>query len=164
MNNWKKILIPVIAVFGFLLLGAFVLIGVSYYVWFVAIDEVYTGHEEGITLSEAKDSPVELPSNASNIYFAYELYWQGGASVARYDFSEGDIKHQAASHLRSEVDWVQIDSTVRPTVPEHQFQNHAWFQPADILSGYESASSGILWEPKVWIDDGTNTIYVLDQN
>jgi hypothetical protein len=41
---------------------------------------------------------------------------------------------------------------------------HAWFQPSSIATGYESDSSGILWEPKVWIDDVNRLIYVIDQN
>jgi hypothetical protein len=30
--------------------------------------------------------------------------------------------------------------------------------------GHESSTSGILWEPKVWIDEPGRIIYVLDQN
>jgi hypothetical protein len=82
----------------------------------------------------------------------------------RYRLPTGDLKKQAATHLRAAVPWVYLNATTRATVPEHGFQMHAWFQPSSIATGYESDSSGILWEPKVWIDDVNRLIYVIDQN
>ncbi len=138
--------------------------GAMYWIWHVGIEDVQSGLQEGITLSAASDSPIELPSAATDIYYAYELYWQGGASIARYHFPRGDLKTQAATHLRSVAPWVEINSTALATVPEHRFASLSWFQPTAITSGYESSSSGILWEPKVWIDEANRQIFVLDQN
>jgi hypothetical protein len=160
MTLRKKLLIGIISIACLitLLFGAIILI------WNTGIDDVHSGLQEGITRSAASDSPIELPINATDIYYAYELYWQGGCMIARYNFPQGDLKKQAKTHLRSVVPWVTINSTELADVPEHRFESHAWFQPIDIASGYESSSSGMLWEPKVWIDEASRTIYVLDQN
>jgi hypothetical protein len=160
MTLRKKLLIGILSIGC--LIGLF--FGFVALIWHNGIDDVRSGLQEGITRSAASDSPVELPSSATDIYYAYELYWQGGCMIARYHFPQGDLKKQAETHLRSVVTWVPISSTALAQVPEHRFASHSWFQPTAISNGYESSTSGILWEPKVWIDEPSRIIYVLDQN
>jgi hypothetical protein len=161
MNTRNKVFSALTAVAGLALICAMLLYGLAYYIWDIKIDEVHTGLQEGISRSGAKDSPVKLPINATNIYYEYEAYWQGGATIARYDYPHGDIKKQAATHLRAEASWVEINADNMPTIPEHQFSVHTWFQPNTIANGYECVSD-VGWETIVWIDMASRTIYVLE--
>ena len=160
MTLYKKILLAIFSVVLFVAL----FYGYVFYVWTIGIEEEHRGLKEGVARNAANDSPIDLPKNATGIYYAYELYWQGGCSIVSYRLPTGDLKKQAATHLRAAIPWVDLNATTRATVPEHRFQMHAWFQPSSIATGYESDSSGILWEPKVWIDDVNRLIYVIDQN
>lgn len=159
MSISKKI---VIGISSLIVLGVLAVAGL-YYIWFVGIDDSSTGVKEGITRSAATDSPISLPAGATDIYYTYELYWQGGAMVVRYHLPHGDLKKQAEEHLQKVVTWKPITTTTA-SVPEHRFASYSWFQPTSITSGVESDTSGILWEPKVWIDDVNRRIYFLHQN
>lgn len=160
MTVLKKILIGCLAAVVLLCL----LLGGLAYLLYSGIDDEQNGLKEGISLSAAVDCPIDLPNGATDISYAYQLYWQGGCTVLRYRYPEGDLKQQAEKHLQKVVPWRTISTTTPVTVPEHRFAGHAWFQPTSITSGYESQSSGILWEPKVWIDEAERVIYVLYQN
>ena len=160
MTTLKKISIitfPVVVIVA-------LVFGYLYYIWTIGINDEQKGLQEGIARSAATDSPIDLPKDATDIYYAYDLYWQGGCSIARYRLPSGDLKKQAETHLRAPASWVDLNATTHATVPEHIFSMHGWFQPSSITTGYESASSGILWEPKVWIDNMNRLIYVIDQN
>ena len=159
MSLRKKIIVAVLSVSG--LVGLVLL--TLFFLWY-NIDDTYTGLKEGVALSAADDCPFELPAGATDIHYAYELFWQGGCSIGRYKFPAGDLRTQAAKHLRTPAPWEEISATVAATVPEHQFSSHGWFQPASINGGWESDTSGILWEPKVWIDEEKRLIYVIEQN
>lgn len=129
-----------------------------------ATDERQTGLKEGIPRSSAGDCPVDLPTSATDIYYAYDLYWQGGCMVCRYTYPSGDLRKQGEKHLRASPTWNRIGVVSAASVPEHRFSSLAWFQPAKIATGWESDSSGMLWQPKVWLDEVNRHIYVLDQN
>ena len=161
MNTRNKVFFALLAAAGLALICAMLLFGLTYYIWDIKIDEVHTGLQEGISQSEAIDSPVKLPINATNIYYAYEASWQGGGTIARYDYPHGDIKNQAATHLRAEASWVEINANNMPTIPEHQFAAFTWFQPTTITNGYECVSD-VGWETIVWIDMANRTIFVLE--
>ena len=159
MSVSKKIWIGLLAL---VVLGCLALAGL-YYIWFVGINDSSQGLKEGVTRSAAADCPILLPTGATDIYYTYDLYWQGGAMVVRYHLPQGDLKTQAEAHLQKVVAWKAI-TTATASVPEHRFASYSWFQPASITSGVESDTSGILWEPKVWIDDVNRRIYFLHQN
>ncbi len=110
------------------------------------------------------DCPFDLPSSARDIYYVYDLYWQGGCSICRYAFPTGNLKKQGEKHLRTPTTWIRLGDGVKGSVPEHRFSTHPWFQPTSIVGGWESTTSGILWEPKVWIDEPNRYIYVIEQN
>jgi hypothetical protein len=117
-------------------------------VWTVGIEEEQNGLQQGISRSAATDCPTDLPSSATDIDYAYHLYWQGGCSITRYRLPTGDLKKQAETHLRAPAPWIALDPTTKATVPEHRFLKHRWFDPASISTGYESSTSGILWDLK----------------
>lgn len=148
------------SLFGFI--GA--LLAFVWYVW--TSDATTTGLQQGVSREQANDCPFALPASATDIYYAYELYWQGGASICRYTFPAGDIQKQAQAHLRPRGpwSWSEISPRSKPTLVEHRLMQHTWFQPATIEHGFESTTTGILWDPKVWIDAERRYIYILDQN
>ncbi len=115
-------------------------------------------------MSSAEDCPFVLPPSAKDIHYTYDLYWQGGCSICRYTFPVGSLKKQGESHLKKPAAWIRLDAGITATVPEHRFASHAWFQPVSIGLGWESDTSGILWETKVWIDETNRYIYVIEQN
>jgi len=102
MTLYKKILLALFSVVLFVAL----FYGYVFYVWTIGIEEEHRGLKEGVARSAANDSPIDLPKNATDIYYAYELYWQGGCSIVRYRLPTGDLKKQAATHLRAAVPWV----------------------------------------------------------
>ena len=160
MTKPKKILLVVFSVLAVAVLFG----GYGIYIWTIGIEEEQNGLQEGISRSAATDCPIDLPRSATDIYYAYHSYWQGGCSIARYRLPTGDLKKQAEAHLRTPASWIALNLTTRAIVPEHRFAKLRWFDPTSIATGYESSTSGILWEPKVWIDDANRLIYVIDQN
>lgn len=160
MTPRKKTWLCILSTSGLICL----IFGVFAYQWLFGVDENQKGLKEGVSLAAASDSPIPLPKGAADIYYAYDLHWQGGCLITRYRLHEGDLKKQAEKHLKAAVPWQSINASTPATVPEHRFAGHSWFQPATIKDGFESLSSGILWEPKVWIDEVERVIYVIDQN
>lgn len=132
-------------------------------VW-VGVDDVQTGLKQGVSLSSAGDCPITLPPSATDIHYAYELYWQGGCSVCRYTFPSGDLRKEGERHWKKPATWIRLEAGVTANVPEHRFAKYKWFQPTSIAVGWESDTSGVLWEPKVWVDETNRYIYVIEQN
>ncbi len=162
MRRWAQITLGVAAVLMALLCSGFFVVGC---LWSRGLNDRHTGLQEGVSRQLARDSPFDLPSKAEDVHYAYDLYWQGGCSICRYTYPTGDLKAQAASHLnRLPPDWIRLDRDQVATVPSHRFQFHTWFQPSAITSGWESDTSGALWQPKVWVDETHNHIYILLQN
>ncbi|RYD32701.1 MAG: hypothetical protein EOP86_15105 [Verrucomicrobiaceae bacterium] len=130
----------------------------------LSTDDRRHGARENVSISMAVDCPIVLPLGADDICYAYDLYWQGGCMVARYHLPKGDLKKQAGIYLRQPVPWNEISAEKPANVPGHSFGALGWFQPSTITQGFESDSSGILWEPKVWIDEERRLIYMVNQN
>lgn len=160
--GWVLVAIIVLAG-GAMLLKPIVFRALGNLFW-AGVDDIQTGLKEGVPLSSAGDCPFALPPSAIDIHYTYELYWQGGCSVCRYKFPSGDLRKQGELHLKKSASWIRLGAGVTAIVPEHQFASYKWFQPDSIAVGWESDTSGILWEPKVWVDETNRYIYVLEQN